>query len=374
MKKFIGQVLLFLSPLLIVPIVYAYIYYSAAKTGEFAAVDVNIERQREDGGILFGMGYNEQTDYYKLKNLTYYKPELFALGTSRVMQFKDEFFDGSFYNCGGAVGQNYSEYRNFIRNVDYDPKMVIIGIDYWVFNDNWNNWCRDYDEFEEIESMDADIPALMKTIVSDRLHNKWTGETINNYPDNLGFNGRVKDAGYMNDGSYYYGNLYRNPESSDDCQFAETLDRIGHGGVRFEWADHIDDDTLRQLKDLLSYCRERDIYVIGFLAPLPPAIYDVMVKSGDYGYLDEVAPACGEIFGEYNYEFYDYLDGEKLGMGDEYYIDGSHGSELVYGRIIEDMAEHGSKVKRYADLNTIRKLLSDPYSKVVFENPDMRNF
>ena len=66
------------------------------------------------------------------------------------------------------------------------------------------------------------------------------------------------------------------------------------------------------------------------------------------------------------------MDGAKLGCTDGHFIDGFHGSELVYGRIIEQMASSGSIIQSYADLPVIARLLRKPYSGLVFENPFSR--
>ena len=67
------------------------------------------------------------------------------------MQFKDVFFEKSFFNCGGAVAGNYNEYENFLKNLEYKPECILLGLDTWVFNDAWNQSCGDYSSFEKIE-------------------------------------------------------------------------------------------------------------------------------------------------------------------------------------------------------------------------------
>lgn len=92
MKKFICQLFIFMIPFGIILVVFCFFMRVGYVTGEFRDLDTLIQEQREDHSIFIGMGYNEQTSYYKLTNANYYQPDVITLGTSRVMQFKNEFF------------------------------------------------------------------------------------------------------------------------------------------------------------------------------------------------------------------------------------------------------------------------------------------
>ncbi len=373
MVKFVRNIILFILPLLIIS-GFALIFYNIVKeTGELNSIIKSAEEQRENHNCIIGLGYNEQTSYYKLLNANYYEAPIISLGTSRVMQFKKNFFLIDFYNCGGAVGGNYNEYKNFLENLKYEPKTMILGLDVWVFNNAWNKDCDKYNSFQEINEIDRETIPLMKAIFKDWVSKKWTIKDLKRYPNNIGFNGRVKDNGFLYDGSYYYGDLYRDPTSSADYEFIDTKNRISEGVQRFEWGEHIDKDTLRQLNNLLSYCRNKEIVVIGFLAPFAPSVYDMMNKSGHYGYLDEIVPSCIELFDEYGFEFYDYMDGQKLSLTDDYFLDGFHGSDIVYGRVLTDMAKNNSSIKEYIDSDHINELINNAYSEYVFEDPFIRS-
>lgn len=128
MKRFLRNFFIFIIPFLCLGIASAPFVYVGFETGEISSFDRLIQDQRLDKSIYIGMGYNEQTGYYKLQNANYYQADVVALGTSRVMQFKSDYFSESFYNCGGAVAGNYDEYINFLRNLDYKPKAVIVGL------------------------------------------------------------------------------------------------------------------------------------------------------------------------------------------------------------------------------------------------------
>lgn len=372
MKRFIKNIILFLLPIIILMLGILPFYSIALYCGEFIKIDDNIEKQRENNYSLIGMGYNEQTEYYKLVNANYYQADIIALGTSRVMQFKGEFFKTSFYNCGGAVDGNYNQYINFLKNLHYKPSCILLGIDAWVFNDAWNRSCKEYKEYIEIRETNRSKGTMLKNIIGDWSEKKWRLDNLDDYPENIGFNGKIKDEGFMYDGSYYYGSYYRYPEEQEDYLFENTLSRIQNGVRRFEWGDHIDQDTVTQLENLLLYCSQNHIEVIGIVTPFAPTIYETMQKSGNYGYLEEIEPECRVLFDKYGFELYNYMDGLSLSVTDDCFIDGFHGSEIVYGYMLIDMKRNGSKARNYMNINDINYLLKNAYNGKVFYEPDNR--
>lgn len=369
MKKFVLRVVIFLFPIILLVIMLLPFYYIAFQTGELLPIDVLINKQRSNPSSLVGLAYNEQTAYYKLMNANYNEASVIALGTSRVMQFKEEFFKTSFYNCGGVITGTYGEYTNFLKNLDYKPEVVIIGVDTWHFNKQWNDLQRPVSSFEEITPIKRNNISIIQSIVNDYIDKKWTFSDITKYKENIGFNGRVKDAGFMSDGSYYYGNVYRDYEHSHDYQFVSTLERIKNGTAVFEWGDCVDEDTIKELNELLSYCYDNNIIVVGFLAPYAPTIYNTMMDSGNYSFFDIVIDECEKSFKKYDYEFYNYLTGDYVGLGDEFFIDGFHGGDIVYGKILLDMAQGDSKLRVFVDGDKIQSLIDNSYCTLTFYEP-----
>ena len=367
MKRFLHELVFYLIPLLVLA---AVILFPGFYSREFGFFDKTIDLQRDQRFGTIVMGYNEQTPYYKRSNADYYQADVIALGTSRVMQFKSEFFLTSFYNCGGAVEGNYSEYRNFLDNLKYDPEVVLIGLDPWVFNDEWNKHYNDYsDLYVPIKKTERSLPAMIKNMYSDFLEKKWSFRDLNNYPECYGFNGRINGDGYEPDGSYSYTAFYRDPVISNELRFKDTIDRIDNGVNRFEFGEHIDTDTLRQLDGFLSYCNEHDIYAVGFSAPFAPTVNHRMVSSGNYEYLSEIPSACAQVFEKYGFEYYDFTDVSFLGLTDEYYLDGFHGSDIVYATLLEEMVHRNSLLSDYVNQVHLNHRLETRYNTWIFDEP-----
>lgn len=367
MKRFLRQFIIFILPFSVIGIAYIFFWCIGYYIGEFRDVDLIIQKQRDDHSVLYGTGYNPQTIYYKLENANFYQAEVITLGTSRVMQFKSDYFEDKFYNCGGAVGGNFDEYLNFVKNLKYKPKIIILGMDEWIFNSEWNHSCTAYQDYAPIELTERNTLVMLTKIIEDFIQGSWRLAEIDNYAMNYGFNGRIRDNGYLWDGSYYEGNIYRGAEYQDNYRFVDTYSRIDENRSRFEWGDHIDNKTVRLLENLLKFCKDNDIKVIGFAPPFAPSVYDKMMESGQYGYIHEISPVCEEVFAKYDFEYYSYMDGMILGMDDTYFLDGFHGSEVVYGCVIQDMIAEGSGISKYVNEEKLNKLIEERYSPFLLQ-------
>lgn len=369
MALFRRKVILFILPLqTIMVILFGKYLYAGIITYELLPFDISIAAQRINTDALIGMGYNEQTPYLKLKMANIDRAPVLALGTSRVMQFSSEYFDdGVFYNAGGAVRNNFDEYSNFLENLDYTPEVIILGVDFWLFNEKFISNYPECLHYTAITQVDRPFNAILKQIMQDDKKEKWSLASLNNYASEIGFNGRIKQSGFRRDGTYYYGDIYREPENSEDYEFKDTLERIDKGYRRFEYGSAIYNKTVDDLNHFLSYCKERNIEVVGFLAPVAPTIYSEMISSGNYGYVEKVPDICKIIFERYGYHFENLIDMSEFDISDDYYIDGFHGSEIVYAVIARELASCNGVLEQYVSLEIINTLLNDRYSNMVFE-------
>lgn len=363
MKKFILRLVTFLLPVLIIILPLPII---GLISGELIPFDMIIKKQRNNHKILVGMAYNEQSSYYKLKNANYYQSDVIALGTSRVMQFNGEYFNGNFYNCGGGVDCNFDQYLNFLKNLNYTPKIIILGMDQWIFNEAWRAGNGDNSDFEEIKYTPVPTRTILHSLGSDYSAGKWNFKDLNNYPQNYGFNGVIKNNGFRWDGSYYYGDVYRNIKNSPKDRLLDSLNRIDNGLGRFEWGKSLSMKTIKNLQGLLTYCADNGIEVIGFLPPYAPSVYFAMMASGNYKYITLIPSTVENIFSEYDYLFINYSDGAILEVSDEYFIDGFHGSEIVYDLIVQDIVSKTNNLNAYVNENKLKSLFENRYSNLAF--------
>ena len=138
-------------------------------------------------------------------------------------------------------------------------------------------------------------------------------------------------------------NLFDYNESWDDAYtpwaghkyFARDL-------VGFQHGKSINNRALKELNELLWYCKSNYIEVIAFLPPFADKVYNMMEESGNYHYMKEIYPKVLPIFKKYDYEVYDFSSVTFCNSNDDETIDGFHGGELTYQKLLINMLDSGS--------------------------------
>ena len=141
MKQYIFKLLWVAVPALIFCVFSSWVLY---KGGELKTLDRVVEEMAEarKQGIekLVGWGYQDNDKAFKLRMSNKLHPDILAVGTSRVMQFREEWFadEYSFYNAGGCVFR-LDEVRPFLERLTFTPKVVILCLDQFFFKEVWGD-------------------------------------------------------------------------------------------------------------------------------------------------------------------------------------------------------------------------------------------
>lgn len=370
-KLFLKIFLLFLPFILI----FAYPLWVIEVTGEATTPEqvVHIQEKQSIPGGYYGLAFSDFNPYYKLLRTQSVKPEILTLGTSRVMQFRRNFFlpHTSFYNAGGGV-RYLGEYQHFLEllSSNQKPKLLIMNLDQWQFNPNWQPKIfmtyktRLYQDYNKAR---PSLPNLLFRntkkiytylfqgfIHNDRLwHNFF-------YPNSIGLAGILGQQGYREDGSVRYGYyiVSRKERQREALLFIKNADSKD----MFAYAPQIDPKRLVILRELLEYCQQNQIQVIGFLSPFSPHGFEIMKEKGQgYAYMTEIYPVIAPIFAEYGFTLADFTDPASLDpkATDEEFIDGFHGSEKTYLQITIQLAQRDKYLAKYVDLNFLENLLQN---------------
>ena len=101
MGAFIRKVLILSSPLVLVYLVALFFFLS---TGELESNRNFFAKDQYNQFIYLGLSYSQADRYYKNFGFNQQQPEVIALGSSRVLQFRKEFFkQGNFFNVGRTI-------------------------------------------------------------------------------------------------------------------------------------------------------------------------------------------------------------------------------------------------------------------------------
>lgn len=357
--------LLFVSPVALVSIVPTYILVTSKEN--FFDVDRLLTGESK---YVLGYTYNEANyRYIKWSHLKLNeRKDVWALGSSRVLQFREQTFDKSFYNVGYTIS-SINDFRPFLKGLPADklPEYIILGLDQWMFNSVWDNLKTTPSEHYWEDSFSFyPRSTLYGAVYKDLLVKKIPPFMPKSDQSNtrVGFNAILNDTGFRNDGSMRYGKqiaglLTRDP-SIEDFEYAGTLNRIDQGISRFEYGESVNEKALVELNELLAYCSEKKIKVVGFLPPFADKVYNkMMAMDSRYQYIKDLDSKIRPIFEKYDYEVYDFSSITKVGSGDNETIDGFHGSEVAYQRIVIEMLKSGSVLNQVTDLNRIVKDLEN---------------
>ena len=315
------------------------------RAGELCSFSSYIHPLQQDQ--LFGLGYSYYDKAYKFHMTDEVeRPEVLALGSSRIMQVKRSVVspDYSFYNAGGAI-QNARELSLFINKLHDSPKLILVNIDQWWFN-------RAYiaEDLPFSPSVYDDEPALdmhkrgqfVCDFYTDLVKGKISLKKVFSSP-HIGLNAICNENGFAADGSRYQGDMILAPEVQEDYNFKNVLGRIRDGNLRFQYGDEADSSMVSVVGDFLNQCVARKIKVVAFLPPFAPYVYQRMQETGKYGYMSKLYDMLRPLFDQYEgCSLYDFTDVTDTGAHNYDFDDGFHGSEIIYNGMIRQMVRRDS--------------------------------
>jgi hypothetical protein len=276
-------------------------------------------------------------------------------------------FNTSFYNAGYTI-LGINDFVPFLKSIPKNkyPKYLIIGLDHWMFNvrhddlsirptlESWKNTFQFYPQ-----------QSAYLNVYKDLFAGKYSFWAFvrGDYGNNIGLNAIVNNKGFENDGSMYYGDqigkLINKDPTANDYQYADTFKRINKGNNLFEYGDNVNYKAIMELDNLLKLCSENSIKVIAFLPPFADKVFKEMEVSRHYGYLDEVYPSIKPVFAKYNYEMYDFSKVSSVGSSDSETLDGFHGGEVTYQRLLINILDNGSSLNSVASKSKLKEDLSN---------------
>lgn len=363
-KKF---VLLYFMILFIFGLPLIGIFYYLSKIFEHNSFESIVQRQLKYNSI-YGTALNENVFAYKLELINQTKPKIIALGSSRVLQFREEFFTHSFINAGNAMN-TLKEGKLFLEEVlqFHKPEIIILGLDIWWFHSSYPNYKRgEYLNIKGTNINGAKVRDIFKLIYDKHffqpqylLDNHFIANPYSNL-DSLGLNAIYNGRGFFKDGSYLYGEIFKD-EKTKDAKFADTFFRIAQGINKFDYASHIDKERSQDLLDMLHFLENHHVQVVIFIPPMSPSVYQTMQnKQEKYAYIDELFATLQE----YRIPFFNYHNPAVLHNDDCEFLDGFHGGDIFYARILADMAHNNEILKSYVNMPYILSLLATHQGRV----------
>ena len=338
-----------------------------AKSGD-VAVERAVSFQAQGNFGLFGSGVSQDFVDYKLKLYEAVKPSIVAIGSSRVMQFREKVFTTKFLNMGGVAG-NLPVLRSTIDAMlkVHTPQAVILGLDFWWFMPTWNR-----DPFQEEPptsgSYSYSFQNLLKPWVwflTGKINFKELAAPLLGLfghgfrTDRFGIMAQQTDDGFGSDGSWYYTAEITGQKKPFDYQFQDTMTQVVFGSKAFYHAPKGERAPAQAHLDALAeiYCRlqSRGIRTFVFIAPLSERVYQAMrAREAAYPHLFNLAFALQAR----GINVLDLSNPKTLGSSDCEFVDGFHGGEVTYLRVLRSLADQWSALLNYVNFDEISKAIA----------------
>ncbi|MDX2246873.1 MAG: hypothetical protein SF052_08875 [Bacteroidia bacterium] len=365
MKRFYLRLWIFSLPVFVFLAIPCYVLFT---TGEnFTDIDPVLAQEER---YLIGYAYNEGNyGYLKWKKINISERyEVLAVGSSRVLPFRSNMFKKSFYNAGYTV-VSIQDFLPFLRSLPKEkyPRYLILALDQWMFNENWDNLKNpppDIDKWAKSFRKIPDIPVLVN-VWGDLLPGKYGFFISDKTPNGLyiGLNAWVNNLGFRNDGSMFYGNqikkLLVDDSTANDYGYHDTYSRINAGEQRFQYGENINPLALKVLDTLLQYCHQNSLEVVAFIPPFADKVNEKLNETGKYQYMDSIYIASCRVFDKYEFELYNFQSLKSFSSADFETLDGFHGGELSYTKMLIKMLESNSVLNEVADLFWLRQDLKN---------------
>ena len=305
-----------------------------------------IALQNGDDTVLYRPRYGNRDLQFKLLTANTRQPEVVAIGSSHILQFRGLFLNRdshNFYNAGGPAWQ-LEHIEAFLNGLTYTPRILILSLDHPWFNDAYTG-----DPFAPSLEPTSDFDQIFM-VNRSVLQTLLDGETLDvsrmlerREPGSgdlaLGLRAIRDGHGFRNDGSEQYGDFLIAHFLYPENERARHLSLLENGQDMYARGDAVSETALSQLDALLQKCQQRGITVIGFLPPFMPTLYQQMIEGGHHSYVQQLPARLQALFEQRRGSFFDFSDSRTLGASDTDFFDGWHASERIYLRLYIQMLE-----------------------------------
>lgn len=314
---------------------------------------------------IYGSALNENYFSYRLKMIELQKPDILAVGSSRVGQFKAKYFNLSFYTAANGAN-NIEEMRQFINRVleIYTPKVMILGLDPWWFNKKIPSppQALSYQTLQGDRISADKIKGAIKLLSQNKLPlsfdflNAPLIHSPHSSKDSLGIRAITDSNGTFVDGSYFYASILYQTRKFIDIKFANTLWKIKNNKRQFTHGQEISEARIKTFNEILLTLQKKNIKVIAIFTPIAHQIFQVM--SGDfrekYTYLFQLLERTKEL------KIENFFDPSVLPhSSDCEFYDGFHGGDVIYARILAELAKNQPSFAKYFNLESIHNTLKN---------------
>jgi hypothetical protein len=302
------------------------------------------------------------------------KPETLVMSSSRGVDFRREFFRGSF-GCACSIMSNIEEGQQFADHISSFPKVVIFGLDYW--------WFSKTDDHDTVPWKGLGTQPAMNRPAIESVY-QWLGERKVSLADftavmaglrqrsplssepKLGIQAIVNANGTRNDGTWSplgtASAAIRTPDYAPMDALVVTPSLIlKEKAGRYSPDQQLDDNRIEQLRKLVRTFESRGSKAVLMLLPIVPTIVDEMKANGRYKFIDELRERLASL----GVEYYDAFDPRKFGGSTCEFKDPHHGGNALFAKMLIAAAKADSIIASVINPDVVRDVASRYSGRIV---------
>ncbi|MDY0873133.1 SGNH/GDSL hydrolase family protein [Dongia rigui] len=373
MPRLLRYAILFALPVAIAASALGLSYLVLDRAGE--TIDpLAAARLQQGADVVYSSALFYRPRPYKIERARLTKADIVLLGSSRAMQFVGAPWKVPTYNAGGAMRDLESGeiFTDSLLELHH-PKRIIISLDWW-----WFSQSRRPDAPSDAS---PDTPLTLHELVQPAVW-LWDGTLTRQRLQALllepgalkpaiGLPAQFMHAGWDPFGHYDYGDILTEQAGGNDIGFQETLKDIQRHSKRNDRApsNAFSEESWQRLEALVKRFQDSGAEVILILPPVAGPVYDWIAAQPEPNLVKEVQrrlPTLPALT-------FDFHDPKTLGTDTCEFVDGIHGGEVTYLRVLDAIAaDPSADLESAVDRPLIQRLIADNagHASLKHDDPD----
>jgi hypothetical protein len=323
---------------------------------------VHVLELQKSGPVIYDPMYQPKSDYpaYKVLGTIQHRPDVLALGTSRIFQIRHEFIresEAPFYN-GYMFAARLGAMRQFLERTTLNPRphVLILDLEGWWFRED-APVAPETGYFQSASQMQIlDFAWRNGLYLATQ---RWAMRASRNL---IGGSARLHGSGLRADGSFFANERFLDAVPN----LLETqLSGVRQGtDERFmRGSPQVSQQAVEEVQKLLNYCSAHHIVLIGYLSTYHPSLYQTLRDDPRHAYLWQIAPVLEPMFRQSGAAFFDFQDPAVVGCPAAEYLDVNHESDVCTTRLLVAMAGRDPRAASVFDSGKLQGFLSQRRSE-----------
>jgi len=363
LSKFLIDILLFALPLAVVAFVYEYPMYVL---GETVPMERVLKRQ-EQGGLFMRKYLGQEFNTYKTTGLKKTQPKIVVVGSSRTMQFRGEYFTEKFYNAGGLL-QNHQDLAYFL-NEEQSADFFIVGLDSWWYKkdnvEKAKSWLGGGGEI---------VKGSQRFNALKRIADVFGDTRKKRIKKNIGANAQLANGGFRRDGSMKVDDdrvaLLLRENKFIDTESPPISKRIAEGLTPRFTISEIDTTAFQKTIDQIKQFEEKGKKILVYLPPFTNESVEIFAKTKAQRAFYTFSMNYMEMqLAAHNISFVPLEQPEDYGLGDTFFMDGIHPSEVF---VAMQAMQHAAKFDHKINTTLLEKMISERFCDLLFDEKEVK--